>query len=513
MQARESGRGARADLENSINYYIPPELRGLLGFAAEANPVVSMERAGQDAQRLVQPGLSGWDRMAAAGDMASNMAGVLAPMAAGRAVGMPAVRALEEGLLGMSMTPEAAALRQFGAEEAGGVRLPGVQAIDDMLRAKYPDAKISVSGDPSRGYTLNRIEVPKSQRSSGTGTAIMQDFVAAADAQGAVAKLSPSGDFGGSVPRLKDFYKRFGFVENKGKNADYGISESMYRLPQSIPAPADPATARGQEIMGMLTSGRAGEVTDQMLDLGDPVLNTRLNEYLYSNYDLPMDAASRMGRAQEMNADFGAPLYRGDARPDLMSFDTGQFARQGIGVTSSTSPNVAATYMSGDSPAMYQLVSKANNPLSLDATGRNWTGIPADAVTNRGILSDVLPPQNYLDEENLADFLNGTVVDWGDGSAAEMAMANTNDVSRAAQAAGFDEMRFRNVVDRGGAGRFHTGPANDPQTTVMTSNPADIRSIFARFDPRLSRLRNLNAALAAGVPLGLLAMQPEQEQY
>jgi hypothetical protein len=122
MQARESGRGARADLENSINYYIPPELRGLLGLAAEANPVVSMERAGQDAQRLVQPGLSGWDRMAAAGDMASNMAGVLAPMAAARAVGMPAVRALEEGLLGMSMTPEAAALRQFAGDEFGGIK-------------------------------------------------------------------------------------------------------------------------------------------------------------------------------------------------------------------------------------------------------------------------------------------------------------------------------------------------------------------------------------------------------
>jgi len=122
MQARESGRGARADLENSINYYIPPELRGLLGFAAEANPVVSMERAGQDAQRLVQPGLSGWERMAAAGDMASNMASVLAPVAAGRAVGMPAVRALEEGLLGMSMTPEAAALRQFAGDEFGGIK-------------------------------------------------------------------------------------------------------------------------------------------------------------------------------------------------------------------------------------------------------------------------------------------------------------------------------------------------------------------------------------------------------
>ncbi len=123
MQARESGRGARADLENSINYYIPPELRGLLGLAAEANPVVSMERAGQDAQQLFAPDQALMDRMAAAGDMASNMAGVLAPMAAGRAVGMPAVRALEEGLLGMSMTPEATALRQFAVRDDGGFTL------------------------------------------------------------------------------------------------------------------------------------------------------------------------------------------------------------------------------------------------------------------------------------------------------------------------------------------------------------------------------------------------------
>jgi hypothetical protein len=125
MQARESGRGARADLENSINYYIPPELRGLLGLAAEANPVVSMERAGQDSQQLFAPDQTLMDRLAAGGRMASNMAGVLAPMAAGRAVGMPAVRAVQEGLLGMSMTPEAAVLRQFGGNEFGGVPLSG----------------------------------------------------------------------------------------------------------------------------------------------------------------------------------------------------------------------------------------------------------------------------------------------------------------------------------------------------------------------------------------------------
>ena len=32
--------------------------------------------------------------------------------------------------------------------------------------------------------------------------------------------------------RLKTFYKRFGFVENKGRNKDFSYRDSMYRLPQ-----------------------------------------------------------------------------------------------------------------------------------------------------------------------------------------------------------------------------------------------------------------------------------------
>jgi GNAT superfamily N-acetyltransferase len=109
-----------------------------------------------------------------------------------------------------------------------------VQDIEGTLQAKYPDVKLSISGSPERGYTLNKIDVPKDKRESGIGTAVMNDLVALADQQGAVLKLSPSGDFGGSVPRLKDFYERFGFVRNKGKNTDYAISESMYRSPAPI---------------------------------------------------------------------------------------------------------------------------------------------------------------------------------------------------------------------------------------------------------------------------------------
>lgn len=92
--SRARGQERRAALEGLLTQFIPPELRPQLGLLAEATPTRAAELAGQSAGRMVQPGLSGWERMAAAGDTLSNMAGVLAPVAAGRAVGMAPVQAV-----------------------------------------------------------------------------------------------------------------------------------------------------------------------------------------------------------------------------------------------------------------------------------------------------------------------------------------------------------------------------------------------------------------------------------
>lgn len=119
-----AGQRRRRGLEDAITYYIPPELRSLLGFVAEATPTRAAELSGQAAGRMVQPGLSGWERMAAAGDTLSNMAGVVAPMAAGRAVGMPAAQLVEEALTGVSMSPQAAGLMDFATDESGALALP-----------------------------------------------------------------------------------------------------------------------------------------------------------------------------------------------------------------------------------------------------------------------------------------------------------------------------------------------------------------------------------------------------
>jgi hypothetical protein len=63
----------------------------------------------------------------------------------------------------------------------------------------------------------------------------MNELTQLADESGRRLTLTAAKDFGTtSLPRLKAFYKRFGFVENKGRNTDFTISDSMYRPPKPL---------------------------------------------------------------------------------------------------------------------------------------------------------------------------------------------------------------------------------------------------------------------------------------
>lgn len=212
---------------------ITPRLNAL---AEMVNPVNALYDAGRHSQSMLTPGRTGWERVGDLGGMLSGMAGAVAPMAASSRGAATAADALMEGMAGATLVPRAMA-KDFAANEFGGVRIPFAKDGDDVeaiLTAKYPGLKISITESPSRGITLNRIEIPKDMRNQGIGTKVMQDLLAEADRKGVVVSLSPSGDFGGSVSRLKKFYERFGFLPNKGKTADYSISESMYR-PETSP--------------------------------------------------------------------------------------------------------------------------------------------------------------------------------------------------------------------------------------------------------------------------------------
>lgn len=83
---------------------------------------------------------------------------------------------------------------------------------------------------------IGHIETPKGKRGTGIGTRAMQDILAYADGIGARLILTPASRDDGfgttSRARLVKFYKRFGFVQNRGRNKDFTIMDGMYRNPQ-----------------------------------------------------------------------------------------------------------------------------------------------------------------------------------------------------------------------------------------------------------------------------------------
>lgn len=105
-------------------------------------------------------------------------------------------------------------------------------AIDiAALKGKFPgvDFWLTQRGDIA---TLDRVVVPKEMRGQGVGSEFMAELVKAADADGARIGLTPSSDLGGNKARLTEFYKRYGFVPNKGKNRDFELMQGMVRQPE-----------------------------------------------------------------------------------------------------------------------------------------------------------------------------------------------------------------------------------------------------------------------------------------
>jgi len=122
------------------------------------------------------------------------------------------------------------------AEKAG-------KQLESRLKSKYKLEKISIS-ERKDSVILNMVNVSEAERKKGVGTIVMQEIVDYSNSKGKRIELTPDLIEGTtSKQRLVKFYKRFGFVENKGKNKNFEVSESMYREPTKVVAQKPKSTA------------------------------------------------------------------------------------------------------------------------------------------------------------------------------------------------------------------------------------------------------------------------------
>jgi len=156
------------------------------------------------------------------------------------------MRAMEEhGLAGnetdaeevaMKMTDEPTDELREEWERQGMANNPSAQEVEDSVEHKYEPKWFTLHDRSDGTWKLSMFEIPKDRRKQGIGTKIMQELVDAADEEGKRIVLDPGlrDPLHGTTSRsrLVKFYKRFGFVENKGRKKDFRISEGMYRDPK-----------------------------------------------------------------------------------------------------------------------------------------------------------------------------------------------------------------------------------------------------------------------------------------
>lgn len=196
--------------------------------------------------------------------------------------------------------PEAQARNQTPDQTAQQPGQSGGQleqsASIDTVRQQWTDAGIKHSIIESRGrLVLSQIVVPEGERASGKGTVAMQALVDYADQTGQRIELTPSSDFGGNKKRLAEFYKRFGFVENKGRNKDFEVSEAMYRPVQALAQTPDQTAQRAH---GTYTPSQI------LITLNESAnLSTFLHESGHFFLEVMADLASQPNAPADVQAD------------------------------------------------------------------------------------------------------------------------------------------------------------------------------------------------------------------
>lgn len=174
-----------------------------------------------------------------------------------------------------------------------------IEQLEERLEDYYDLKSLSLfeNGDTIK---LNMIAIDRDKQGGGIGSAVMREIIAYADANNKTVTLTTGQNddaFGTtSSTRLKKFYKRFGFVENKGRNKDFSLSGNMYRLPALYQGDEKKQVKRGSIQFG------DGQTVINMFDQAD--LSTFLHESGHFFLQVFSDLASDPNGPAELLADW-----------------------------------------------------------------------------------------------------------------------------------------------------------------------------------------------------------------
>jgi len=112
-----------------------------------------------------------------------------------------------------------------------------LDAFASAMKEKHGLKQLWLYDNGNNMVELSAIHVEKANQKQGAGTGAMTDLAQYADEHGFTIVLTPgvkdTGQGTTSRSRLIKFYKRFGFIENKGRKMDFAIGGGkMVRYPR-----------------------------------------------------------------------------------------------------------------------------------------------------------------------------------------------------------------------------------------------------------------------------------------
>lgn len=292
-----------------------------------------------------------------------------------------------------------------------------------------------------------------------------------------------------------------------------------------------PAKTESQQmakyILQLREQGRAGEVTEEMMEQADPRTMAAYTP-LDMSLDARMERASLLGFKPEERSFHGAV-----DNPERHYFDSDITP-----VYTSDNAAVSNTYTAGEDGSMFDLLVKQgpSDNISDQIIGKNQKTLD---VNVDGTSYSVIDPR-FKDRntgEAIMDFFDNIDVEdrskehWYEGELSTGPVVSTDTIAYAMRDEGVPHARIENVRDRGpysprahplgGFGRSRSfedykktdaenrewernmqSQSRNPSTDQITYDTGGrLRSRFARFDPEFSHLKNLSAG---AVPAGLI---------
>lgn len=307
------------------------------------------------------------------------------------------------------------------------------------------------------------VRVPKAEQGQGKARAAMEQLIEKADERGETIALTPSSDFGANKARLTKFYKSLGFVENKGADKNFSTQEALIRTPkQNLPID----TANGEIDLEALIQS-AGKAIDKERQ---PVIDGAI---MAKNLSTAMP--DKIRAAKQQGFDVSKVVFRGLNKP----YEEGIASNKAYQMftTSADDASGYAEYSMRGGNVLPAFVRKGKN-LQIDAGGVNFNSIPTSQL-----------PEKV--KAALGSRINRPIT--------------TDELAFAAKEAGYDSVSVSNVFDNTSNERIGKSVGIE-----IVFDPKNIRSVYAKFDPKKSNSANLTAGVGA---LGLAGMYANQDKF